>query len=264
MSEAIKNADRFLGFADTYEEARPQMPLYTIEVIQKYLGRKPNTVVDIGCGTGLSTSIWENQCAKAIGVEPSKDMLSVALKKQTANISFIKAFSHETGLPDCFADAVVCSQSFHWMEPQQTLAEVNRILKPNGIFATVDCDWPPVCNWIDEKAYQTLFNQVNIVEEENPKLKDSFKRWDKNQHLNNISNSGFFRYTREIVFANREKCNADRFIKLALSQGGLQSILKSNPELILKQVEEFKEIINNTLVQDFDIDFCYRMRIGVK
>ena len=59
-------------------------------------------------------------------------MISVSRKKETESISFVKAFSDNTGLPDNYADAVICSQSFHWMEPKSTLAEVNRIHKSSG------------------------------------------------------------------------------------------------------------------------------------
>ena len=54
-----KNADRFTGFADTYDRARPAMPYYPVERITAYLGCRPDTVVDLGCGTGLSTLIWQ-------------------------------------------------------------------------------------------------------------------------------------------------------------------------------------------------------------
>ena len=46
--------------------------------------------------------------------------------------------SDSTGLEDECADVVVCSQSFHWMEPRSTLKEINRILNNNGIFATIE------------------------------------------------------------------------------------------------------------------------------
>ena len=39
-----------------------------------------------------------------------------------------QGYAHATGLPDAFADVVVCSQSFHWMEPESTLQEIGRIL----------------------------------------------------------------------------------------------------------------------------------------
>lgn len=263
--ESIKNANRFLGFADTYEEARPKMPSYPIKVIERYLDKKPEVVIDIGCGTGLSTTIWENSCNCIIGVEPSEDMLSIAMKKKSDTISFIKAFSHNTGLDDSIADVIICSQSFHWMDPVETLIEVNRLLKPDGIFATVDCDWPPLCNWKVEKAYNQLFHEVRIIEEKNLNLKNNFRRWDKNKHLKNIEKSNFFRFTNEMVFSNEESCNAERYIKLALSQGGLQSILKTRPLLILTEIERFKEaVLNNLPKGEFNIEFSYRMRIGVK
>ena len=48
------------------------------------------------------------------------------------------------GLADGSADVVLAVQAMHWMEPAATLAEVARILRPGGVFATVDADWPPV------------------------------------------------------------------------------------------------------------------------
>lgn len=265
MNNAINNADRFSGFADTYEEARPAMPFYPVKVIQQYLGRSPDTVVDLGCGTGLSTAAWKGNCKKAVGVEPNDDMLTIALSKQDDNISFIKAFSHNTGLPDKFAEAIICSQSFHWMEPLGTLTEVNRILKDGGIFATVDCDWPPVCNWVAEKAYCDLFKRVTEIEQQDPEIGNRYHKWSKSKHLSNIEQSGYFRFAREIVFINEEKCDSDRFVKIAISQGGLQSILKIKPELILSHIDKFRKTVEEVFGQrTFDISFCYRMRIGVK
>lgn len=262
---AIKNASRFSGLADTYENARPQMPVYPISVIEKYLGRKPDLVLDLGCGTGLSTLVWKDHCKQIIGIEPNDDMLSVATKKQACGISFKKAYAHDTGIAENTADVVICSQSFHWMEPTQTLKEVNRVLAVNGIFATVDCDWPPVCSWDVEQSYNELFNKVSIIESENSELQSSFFRWDKNKHLYNIENCGYFRYTREIVFINSEACTANRLVNIALSQGGLQSVLKQKPDAIIPEVDKYKEKVQATFGNsEFNIDFCYRMRIGVK
>ena len=35
-------------------------------------------------------------------------------------------------------------QALHWMEPAPTFGEVARLLRPGGVFAALDCDWPPV------------------------------------------------------------------------------------------------------------------------
>lgn len=259
------NAERFIGFADIYENSRPEFPSYAIDIIIRYIRRIPQTVVDLGCGTGLSTLVWENKCEKIIGIDPSDDMLSIAKTKSNINISFIKAYSDNTGLPDDSADVVFCSQSFHWMNPRDTLKEINRILKNGGIFAVIDYDWPPVCNVDAEIAYMDLFNKVRIIEEKHKKICETFHRWDKNNHLKNMIESGYFRYCREIVFDNCEDCSAERFLALAQSQGSLQTIIKHAPELIEKDYFTFQKAIYK--ISDKAMNkacFCYRMRIGIK
>ncbi|MCD7796722.1 MAG: hypothetical protein LUG95_03670 [Clostridiales bacterium] len=64
---------------------------------------------------------------------------------------------------------------------------------------------------------------------------------------------------------NKEKYNADRFIGIALSQGGLQTMLKTQPYLIQNDIELFEKKIKSIYGNNkFEIGFCYRMRIGVK
>jgi hypothetical protein len=131
------------------------------------------------------------------------------------------------------------------MEPESTIREVSRILNKGGIFAVYDCDWPPVFRYDTDSEYEKLFDAVNKIEDENPQLKDKYVRWNKDRHLQNIKQSGEFRYTREIVFANEEACNADRYIGIAMSQGGLRGILKYKPELIEPHLEKFIKTVKD-------------------
>jgi ubiquinone/menaquinone biosynthesis C-methylase UbiE len=261
------NAERFTGFADVYDNARPKYPEKAKDIILKYLGRNPSVVVDIGCGTGLSTLGWSEVSKEVIGVDPCTDMLDIARQKAAGldNVRFVSSFSDETELDDDFADIITCSQSFHWMNPETTLREVARVLKDRGVFAVYDCDWPPVCNWEAEKEYNALFNKVREFEIVRPELKNSFKSWPKDEHLLNIENGGKFQYVRELGFSTNEECDAQRFIAIALSQGGLQSILKAGIiefEPYLRTFESgVKGIFGN---RRFTIEFCYRMIIAVK
>ena len=267
MKNTDKNANRFKGFADIYDSARPSCPEAVAEILQQYLGRNPETVIDIGCGTGLSTMIWKSSASKIVGVEPSDDMRSVAIERSKGIdiIAYIKAFSDDTRLPDAVADIVTCSQSFHWMDPVSTLKEVNRLLKPGGVFAAYDCDWPPVCSASVEKAYENLFSKVHEIERVSDRYKHSFIRYPKDKHLKKIKRSGYFSYSREIVFMNSENCDATRYFNIAVSQGGLQAILKQEPELIQKDLEQFKAVVEETFKDGVkEIGFCYRMRLGVK
>ncbi|MBL4930375.1 class I SAM-dependent methyltransferase [Clostridium paridis] len=268
MKERLQiNADRFLGFADIYDSARPRCPEKVTQIILKYLGEMPLLVVDLGCGTGLSSRIWSKISNKVIGIEPSKDMIEIAKEKASdlENITFISSFSDKTGLEGNSADIVTCSQSFHWMNPETTLNEVQRILKKGGIFAVYDCDWPPIYKLEIELEYTKLFEKVREIESRHPAIKDKSIRWDKDKHLSNIKNSGHFQYAREIVFSNTEICNAQRVIEMALSQGGLQAIIKAGINEINPYIDSFKMKVFDVYGNDeFEVEFCYRMRLGIK
>ena len=201
------NADRFLGFADLYDSARPKCPEKVKEIILAYLGRTPSVVVDLGCGTGLSTIIWSDLSDQVIGIEPSTDMLRVATEKAShlPNVSFLAGFSDQTGLADNSCDVITCSQSFHWMNPETTLREVSRILRTGGIFAAYDCDWPPVCKWEAELAYDNLFKKVSEIESRRPENQRNYLKFDKEKHLSNMKNSGIFQYQRERLFSRTRR-----------------------------------------------------------
>jgi len=99
MEKELKlNADRFLGFAEVYDNSRPKCPEKVKEIILKYLGNNPSDVVDLGCGTGLSTVIWSEISNKVIGIEPSNDMIKIAREKSVDldNVIFMSAFSDNT------------------------------------------------------------------------------------------------------------------------------------------------------------------------
>lgn len=84
-------------------------------------------------------------------------------------------------------------------------------------------------------------------------------------HLANMQSSGCFRFVREVVFSNTESCTAERFIQLAVSQGGLQSILQTEPGLIEEKRIGFRYQVTHAFGEgESGIDFCYRMRIGIK
>lgn len=260
-----KNADRFTGFADIYDSARPALPAYAVDLLCRYLGRPPERVVDLGCGTGLSTLAWARVCPDVVGVDPSGDMLAAARTKQTPGVRFVQAFAHDTGLPDESADIVVCSQSFHWMEPASTLAQAGRLLRAGGVFATVDCDWPPAFDWRAERAYMRLYNKVRQLEKELPELRETFVRYPKEEHLRHIRESGLFLYSRELLFAHTERFTPQRFIRLLYSQGSLQTLLKRCPERIQGELAAFERETEALLRrEEFPADLSYRIRMGIR
>ena len=138
------NAGRFSGFADLYDAVRPVPPQEIADVITAYAGARPELLVDLGSGTGLSSRWAAGWSSKVVGVEPSEDMrLRAAAVTSEATVRYLWGWSDATALPDGCADVVLAVQALHWMEPSTTLIEVGRLLRPGGVFAAIDCDWPP-------------------------------------------------------------------------------------------------------------------------
>lgn len=140
------NVRRFTGFADIYDQYRPKPPEMIADLLLQLAGAdRADHVVDLGCGTGLSTLIWINRTNLFTGIEPSPDMRGVASQRPEwersgTRTQFVAAEAHQTGLAEQSVDIVTASQSFHWMDPVPTLAEIARVLRPGGVFAAYDCD----------------------------------------------------------------------------------------------------------------------------
>lgn len=261
------NSERFCGFADIYDEARPRCPAYVTEIARLYLEGCPETVVDLGSGTGRSALVWKDAAGYVVGVEPNGDMLSRARRNAEGciNVGFVRRFSNNTGLPASFADVVTCSQAFHWMEPVTTLREINRILKPLGLFMIIDADLTPVCNWKAEYAFRKFAKTLKDIETNDPDISATFVRWSREKHLGSLTQCGYFTFIREIVFSNTESFTAERLIRMVLSLGGLQTVLKRKPEAIRDSLAEFKEDVRAIFGgQPFEAQFGYRVTVGVK
>lgn len=245
MSTRSLNANwqRFTGFADVYDAYRPRPPAALADVLGALAGvARPSLVVDLGSGTGTSTRYWAERAERAIGVEPSADMRRQAEAVTSAvNVSFREGFSHDTGLPDACADIVTCSQSLHWMLPDPTFAEAARVLRPGGIFAALDYDWPPITpRWETQEAYRRFTAGIRDLESVRP-IREGLISAEKSGHLGRMEESGRFRFTREFMLHHVDEGSASRLVGLALSMGSVQSLRKaglSDAEIGLEKLRD--------------------------
>ena len=262
--EDVYSVERFSGFADVYNAARPRPPVKTCEIITAMMnGKRVGTVVDLGCGTGLSTAIWKDRADTVIGIEPNDDMRNEAII-HNPEITFIKADSYRTGMEEKSADVVVCSQSFHWMEPTATLNEIGRILKPDGVLAILDCDWPVTISKDAEIAYIELFETLDGLYREHSGTLPAVMKWPKTGHLKNLRKSKLFRYCKEICFDNLERCDSGRFIDLALSQGQLQTLLRHGIDGVEEAIRRFKEAVRKDIREEKNMYVSYHLILGMK
>jgi SAM-dependent methyltransferase len=262
------NLDRFTGLAGCYEEHRPSPPAVIADILtQLACSPRPALVVDLGSGTGFSTLLWAQRAEAVVGIEPNPDMRRraealAAARPDASSVRYYPGVSSDTGLSDGCADIVTCAQSLHWMEPESTLAEVARILRPGGIFAAYDYDRIPTIAWEVDRALDEFLDGAKAMEDEKGSQVVS---WPKAQHLRRIRGSGHFRYIRDFCAHHMETGNAERLIGYAMSMGSVDWLLKqglSEADIGLDALRDAAYRILGSQPRPWY--FTYRARVGVK
>src|SRR3569833_1966128 len=101
---------------------------------------QPQVVVDLGTGTGQGAEELKRRYRRALGVglDMAPGMLREARKRQHLFRRFERVCADAMRLPfaDSSVDVVFSNLTLQWCDPlDATLAEVRRVLKPEGFFA---------------------------------------------------------------------------------------------------------------------------------
>jgi len=214
-------------------------------------------------------------------------------------VEYLAGLGHQTGLDSASADVVTVVQAMHWMDPEPTLGEVARILRPGGVLAVIDADWPPVAGVAEaEEAWRLLHRRIRVLEarvaageegerlrrpisDDDPALADDdladphrnrvlpagLRSWSKSGHLDRINLSGHFSYAREIALGEPVEGGVDRFCALMYSQGSYQGLRRrglSDDEIGAGEFERDVRAGFAAARPFVQLWFTWRARIGVK
>lgn len=290
--------ERFSGFADLYDASRPSPPAALGALLACYANVRIPDVVDVGSGTGLSARWAASWAGSVTGVEPNAEMRAVAASRPAPGVEYRAGLGHETGLDPDSADVVTVVQAMHWMDPEQTLRELARIIRPHGVLAVIDADWPPVsgvaaaeAGWRDLHARIRALearvaagevgarlrrpiadDELRLIDDDlvdphrNRIMPGGLRSWSKSDHLDRMSSSGHFSYTREIAFSEPVEGGADRFCALMYSQGSYQGLRRRGlGEDVIGTVEFERRVragFSAARVAPV-LSFTWRVRIGV-
>lgn len=112
--------------------------------LQSLAINRETKVLDLCCGSGQTTQFLVKYSKNVTGLDASP----LSLKRARQNVpqaEYVEAFAENMAFSDEHFDLVHSSAAMHEMEPEQLrqiLQEVYRVLKPGGVFATIDFHRP--------------------------------------------------------------------------------------------------------------------------
>lgn len=259
------NVEQWSNFADDYDRYRPVAPTDLIPLLKQFARvERPALVVDLGCGTGNSTRLWQDHTEKVIGIEPNDRMRYIAeAQNKTPHIIYQSGYGHNIKLADACADIVTVAHALHWMKPEPTIKEITRILRLGGVFAQVDFKWPPSIDWEIE---QTMLDakQKCIAIEKKLNLRPVL-RYDSARHYELLQASNEFCYVNELGLHRAQTWNASQIVGLLKTDACFHHCLVhgvSEDELGLTEV---RRVADEVMGDNTKIGFLYfRVRIAVK
>lgn len=134
------------------------------KVLKIVSAKQPKTVLDIATGTGDLAILMTNTSAEEIiGLDISAGMLEVgkkkiAEKKLDNKIQMVLGDSENIPYPDNYFDAITVAfgvRNFETLE--KGLAEILRVLKPNGVFVILETSVPTKFPYKQGYAFHSKF-----------------------------------------------------------------------------------------------------------
>lgn len=126
-------ADHFSAVADGYLLFRPRYPESLFDYLSALVPHR-KMAWDVGCGSGQATTPLAERFDAVLATDLSAAQIEAAPKKP--NVTYRVAPAETSGLPDGSVDLITTAQSLHWFPLDRFYAEAQRVLAPEGIFAT--------------------------------------------------------------------------------------------------------------------------------
>lgn len=126
--------------AAEYHNIRPSYPQTLVNYVMQYHKGPCNQLLDVGCGTGIATSLFSKFFNHSLGIDPSDRMLEIAnASNESDTVVFKKAFGETMVvdgdvMPDS-VDMVIGAESIHWCQLDKAFDQVKKSLRNEGTFA---------------------------------------------------------------------------------------------------------------------------------
>ena len=130
-----------------YSLHRPNYPERFFELLRAFgVGLEAQRILDLGTGVGFLALRFAQQGALVTGIDVAEGQIQEARRRcadMGLSADFLVGHAEDTGLASETFDIVTASQAWLYFEAARTVAEVKRLLKPDGMLVTSHFAWLP-------------------------------------------------------------------------------------------------------------------------
>jgi ubiquinone/menaquinone biosynthesis C-methylase UbiE len=147
-------------------------------------------VVDVGCGAGRAVGELVERGVKAVGVDPTEQMIDVA-RRRWSGADFRLAGAYGLPFREGVLDGYRADKVFHVLDdPARALAEARRVLAPGGRVVLVGQDWDTFVIDSDAPELTRVIVHARADLVENPRV--------ARRHRNLLLEAGFLEVSVEV------------------------------------------------------------------
>ena len=222
--------------AERYSRGRPYYHPLTIRKIREFLGPdyKFHKILDVACGTGLSTKALLELGGEIWAMDSSPEMLKRAYPSD--KIHYLEGIAESIPIENQSMDLITVGSGIHWFNIEKFLSESHRILKNHGFlilyenyFLSEMNENPLFKNWISHR-YKTRF--------------PSPPRNTRYDYSNDNLNPQGFRFIEQLEYKNSIPFNlADLVLYLTTQSNIIGSIERGDIDLKDAEIWLEKELL---------------------
>ena len=171
--------------AERYSKGRPDFHSNTIKHIKDYLrlDKKLNDVLDIACGTGLSTKALLEIAINVYGTDTSQEMLNFASEPDKIHYSIASA--EQQPFPDSSFDLITVSSGVHWFNIDKFLIEANRLLKNKAWLVLYENHF--ISEMIGNENFTNWFPNIYLKKFPSPPRNNTYDWTNENLNSKNLN-----------------------------------------------------------------------------
>lgn len=228
-----------------YAKVRPQYPAALFAYLAS-LCKEHHTVWDVACGNGQAALSLTKYFEQVEATDVSEQQIAHAAPHPQINYSVQPA--EKTTFQTNQFDLVTVAQALHWFDYNQFWPEVQRALKPNGIFAAWGYSWFTIEEKIDAVLQEKFLNMLEPYWAPQNKL-----LWDRYRDV-----PFPFKQIPVPKFEMKMELTLDQLFAYLQSWSATRICIEQNGDSFL--IEAYNAITHvwgkKTISKQIDMDFC--------